>query len=109
VCAVAGSILSFVARGPIPWVAVKITAAQLAPYLAATVGITFVVAHIFSRLAQNKMAREPQEKYEGVPLNLQAGWEACNVRNSIGYAVVAIGGAALSTAILVARIGLIRL
>lgn len=109
VCAIAGSILAFIARAPIPGLVVKITAAQLAPYLAIGAAVTILVAHILSRSAQKEMAANPDNKYWGVPLNLQAGWEACNIRNSAGYSAIGLGGLALSVAMVAARIGFIGL
>lgn len=109
VCAIAGSILALMARAPVPGLVLKISAVQLAPYLVIGAALTIIFAHVVSRSAQKKMAANPHEKYFGVPLNLQAGWEACNIRNSTGYAAVGILGIALSIAIIAARIGLIGL
>ncbi len=109
VCVIAGVVLALAARAPCPGLALKISAAQLAPYLAIGAALTIIIAHIKSRLAQKKMAENPHLKYPGVPLDLQAGWEACNLRNLTGYTAIGLGGIALSIAIIVARVGLIRL
>ena len=109
VCAIAGAILASMARIPIPRLIVKITAAQLAPYFLGISALTLVVAHVLSRWAQKKMAKSPYEKYQNVPLDLQAGWEACNTRALTGYRAVALWTLALSVAIVVVRIGLIAL
>jgi hypothetical protein len=106
--AIAGAILALIARAPIPGLIVKITAAQLTPYLAISAAVTILVAHILSRSAQKEMVANPHHKYWGVPLNLQAGWEAYNTRNSAGCAI-GLGGLALSVAMVAARIGLIGL
>lgn len=109
VCAIAGSILAFIARAPIGGLVVKITAAQLAPYLAIGAAVTLLVSHILSRHAQKEMAADPHFKYLGVPLRLQAGWEACNIRNTAGYCAIGLGGLALSITMVIARKGLIGL
>ncbi|MBX7067376.1 MAG: hypothetical protein K1X28_09105 [Parachlamydiales bacterium] len=109
VCAIAGAALALIARLPFFGLALKITAVQLAPYLLIGAAVTIIIAHGLSRWAQSKMAQEPYLKYEGVPLELQAGWEACNVRNSTGYAALGIGGTILAVAMIAARAGLIPL
>lgn len=85
----------------------KITARQLAPYLIGGATLLLLVAHIRSRLAEAAMLASPINKYWGVPLDLQAGWEVCNIRNMTGYAGLAIGGMMLITAMVAARTGLI--
>jgi hypothetical protein len=109
VCAIAGTFLAIIARAPVPGLIVKITAAQLAPYLAIGATVTLFTAHILSRSAQKEMAKHPYEKYAGVPLNLQAGWEACNIRNSAGYSALGSVGRVLAVAMIAARVGLIVL
>ena len=106
---IAGSFWALISRMPFPGLSVKITTSQLTPYLLSGAAITVVAAHILSRSAQKKMAEKPQLKYPEVPLDFQARWEACNVRNLTGSNVIKIGGIALSVTILVARIGLITL
>jgi len=106
VCAIAGAFFALLARTPLPGLALKITAAQLAPYLAIGAAITLLVSHVRSRMAQKEMAANSHHKYSGVPLNLQAGWEACNTRNMTGYASIGVGGTILSIAMIAARAGL---
>ena len=69
--------------------------------------LMLLCAHLSSRAAQKEMEDNPYVKYAGVPLDYQAGWEACNVRNLTGYAGLGIGGIALSIGIVAARAGLI--
>lgn len=107
VCAIAGSVLALIARAPIPGLVLKVSAVQLAPYLAIGAALTIILAHVNSRLAQKEMTKNPHSKYWDVPLDLQAGWEACNTRNTTGYAAISLGGIALSIAIIATRIGLI--
>ncbi|NGX35810.1 MAG: hypothetical protein K1000chlam1_00643 [Candidatus Anoxychlamydiales bacterium] len=136
VCAIAGTFFSLLARIPFFGLSIKITAIQLAPYLAIGAAIALLVSHVRSRLAQKEMVnkirtiksnssmmgtalarlspyiryQKPLAKYfhlkYEVPLELQAGWEACNVRNMTGYASIGIGGALLSIAMIAARAGL---
>lgn len=106
VCALAGTFFALVARTPLPGLALKITAVQLAPYLAVGAAIALLVSHRRSRMAQKEMADNPQIKHYGVPRNLQSGWEACNIRNMTGYASIGIGGGILSIAMIAARAGL---
>jgi hypothetical protein len=53
------------------------------------------------------MSQNPHNEYDGVPLNLQDGWEACNTRNATGYVALGLGGIVLSITIIAARVGLI--
>lgn len=106
VCAIAGAFFALLARTPLPGLALKITAAQLAPYLAIGAAVAFIVSHVRSRLAQEEMTNSPRVKYFGVPREFQPGWEACNIRNMTGYASIGIGGTILSVAMVVARVGL---
>ena len=106
VCAIAGAFFAFVARTPLPGLALKITAVQLAPYLVIGAAVALLVSHVRSRMAQKEMANNPYYKYFGVPLKLQSGWEACNIRNMTGYASIGIGGTILSIAMIAARAGL---
>ena len=106
VCALAGTFFALLSKIPFPGLALKITAAQLAPYLVIGAAVALIASHIMSRIAQDRMQENPRHKYEGVPLALQHGWEACNTRNSAGYASIQIGGAILSIAIIAARAGL---
>lgn len=106
VCAIAGTFFALLARTPLPGLALKITAIQLAPYLAIGAAIALLVSHVRSRMAQKEMADNPQHKYRDVPLELQSSWEACNIRNMIGYASIGIGGSILSIAMIAARAGL---
>ncbi|MBS0616364.1 MAG: hypothetical protein JSR58_07435 [Verrucomicrobia bacterium] len=108
VCAVAGVVLAAIARTPFPGMALKITAAQLAPVLIIGALATFVFAHISSRIAQKKMQDHPHQKYWGVPTEFQAGWEACNIRNSAGYSALAIGGLLLSIGMVAVRAGVLE-
>jgi len=55
------------------------------------------------------LRNNPHEKYMNVPLELQSGWEACNIRNYTGYKAIALGLVALSATMLTARMGFIRL
>ncbi len=106
VCAIAGASFALIARTPFPGLALKITAVQLSPYLAIGAAVAILVSHVRSRMAQKKMAGQPWHKYTGVPTELQSGWEACNTRNTTGYASIGIGGIILSTAMIAARAGL---
>ena len=109
VCALAGTILACIARTPFPGLALKISAMQLAPYLAIGAALTIITGHVVSRTSQKAMTKLPYFKYQGVPLKLQPGWEACNMRNLTGYSALALGALALSVAMVAARIGLIGL
>ncbi|NGX32544.1 MAG: hypothetical protein K1060chlam4_00592 [Candidatus Anoxychlamydiales bacterium] len=106
ICAITGAAFAFLARIPFFGLAVKITAIQLAPYLAIGAAIALLVSHVKSRITQKEMAKTPYVKYRGVPLALQSGWEACNTRNMTGYSSIGIGGAFLSIAMIAARAGL---
>jgi len=106
VCAIAGAFFAVFARAAQPGLVLKITAIQLSPFLAIGAAVALLVSHVRSRTAQKEMAANPYEKFFGVPLKLQAGWEACHVRNSTGYAAIGIGGIILSIAIIAARAGL---
>ena len=106
VCAIAGTFFALLARTPFPGLALKITAVQLAPYLAIGAAIVLLVSHVRSRMAQKAMTDNPHHKYWGVPIELQSGWEACNIRNMTGYASLGIGGSILSIAMIAARAGL---
>ncbi|MGD2169121.1 MAG: hypothetical protein PVI40_02635 [Chlamydiota bacterium] len=109
VCAIAGSVFGFMARASIPGLSQKVQATQLAPYMAAGAVTAICISHVKSRLAQKEMEQRPYHKYFAVPLNLQSGWEACNIRNLTGYVSLAIGGVALSVGIVAARAGLFSL
>lgn len=106
VCAIAGAFFALLARTPIPGLALKITAVQLAPHLVIGAAVALILSHVRSRVAQKNMAYNPHHKYFGVPLELQSAWEACNTRNTTGYASIGIGGTILSIAIIAARAGL---
>ncbi len=106
VCAIAGALFAAVARIPFPGLAVKITAIQLAPYLITGAAISLVIAHTMSRLAKASMERSPCLKHIFIPLEFQAGWEACNVRNTAGYCAIGLGGILLPIALIAARAGL---
>lgn len=106
---IAGAALALIARLSFFGLPLKITAVQLAPYLFIGAALIIILAHVLSRWAASKMAEEPHLKYPGVPLDLQAGWEACVVRNTTGYAALGIGSTILSIAIIAARMGLIPL
>ncbi|PWU16173.1 MAG: hypothetical protein C5B45_01030 [Chlamydiae bacterium] len=104
VCALAGVILSTIARAPLPGITLKIKAKQIAPYLAIAAVLTLTIAHIGSRQAQKIMQENPFAKYHDVPLDLQAGWEACNIRNLTGYKALALDSMVLAIGILAVRI-----
>lgn len=104
VCVIAGTFLSVIARLPLPGLRSKIQATQIAPYLIIGAIATIVLAHIDSRAMRKKMKDNPHEKYSDVPLHLQAGWEACNTRNSTGYDALVLGSIVLSVGILAIRI-----
>jgi len=104
VCAIAGGFFSIIARIPFG-LAVKISAAQLTPYLIIGAITSFVISHVFSKNAKKQTSDNPYFKY-AVPLEYQAGWEACNIRNLSGYASIGIGGANLSVVMIAARAGL---
>jgi len=110
----------------------RVTAKQIFPYLSIFSVINFIRVHVESRKAQQIMSNvikacdEPMDKYNsilkffqmsykkappynvrlygGVPLNMQAGWEACNVRNTIGYKGLALGTLLISSGIVAARV-----
>jgi hypothetical protein len=82
---------------------------KLAPYLVIGAAITLLVSHVKSRNAQKEMAKNPYHKYFGVPRGLQSGWEACNVRNTSGYASIGLGGSILAIGMIAARAGLLVL
>lgn len=107
VCAIAGVCLALVARIPFPGLTRKITAAQMAPYLAISAAITLLIAHIKSRQAQAEIARDPYVLHFGVPLQFQAGWEACEKRNETGYNMLPFSGIILLVGTIVARTGLL--
>ncbi len=106
VCAIAGAFFAILARTPFPGLVLKITAVQLAPYLAIGAALTLLVSHVISRSAQQEMEEQPWPKYDGVPMRFQSGWEACNVRNSTGYAALGLGGLVLTVAMIAVRAGL---
>src|SRR5436853_3045133 len=64
---------------------------QIMRYLIYGSGIIFIISHIGSYLMKKKMQNSPYIKYLGVPLNIQASWEACTIRNMLGY-ILFIGG-----------------
>lgn len=109
ICTLAGAFFALLARIPFPGLITTITAAQLAPYIAIAAAIAFVVSHIFARIEQVLVAAHPSEIFEGVPLEYQAGWAACNTRNGTGYLSIGIGGVILSIAIIASRAGLFPL
>jgi hypothetical protein len=106
VCALAGVLFATIAQAPIPGLALKISAIQLAPIFAIGAAITLLVSHVRSRMAQQAMESNPHHEYWFVPLEFQAGWEACNVRNLTAYLSLGIGAIALSVATVVARTGI---
>ena len=53
--------------------------------------IVLALADIVSRTTKIYLEYSPTNIYMGVPANLQAGWHATNVRNSMGY-IGLIGG-----------------
>ena len=109
VCTVAGAIFALLARAPFSGMAIKIVSAQLTPYLAISAVLTLFISHIGSRVAQRKMIANPYRKFNGVPLNLQSGWEACHVRNTMGYASIGVSSVILSVMIIAARTGFIEI
>ncbi len=109
VACIAGVFLAVVARIPFPKLSRKISAAELAPSLSISAALTLITSHVMSRRAQRAMEENPCKKYRNVPIELQSGWEACNIRNGIGYLALALGGIVLSVAIIAARAGLINL
>jgi hypothetical protein len=111
VCAVAGTFFAFIARTPFPGLALKISAAQIAPYLGVSAAIVFSLSHVKSRIAQKELANDPRiTYYPGVPTReLQQGWHACNTRNASGYDSLKTVGIILSVAIIAARVRLITL
>lgn len=106
VCAISGTCFALLSRAPISGLELKISAAQLAPYLIKGAVVALLVSHVRSLKAKKKMNEKPQLKYPGVPLHLQSGWEACCIRNMTGYASIGIGGGLLLIAIIAARAGL---
>jgi len=112
----------------------RVTAKQIFPYLSIFSVINFIRAHIESRKAQQIMSnsieayREVTSLYENplysilidlgfykapvweepirvdIPLNMQAGWKACSVRNNIGYQGLAIGTMLISVGIVATRV-----
>lgn len=93
--AAAGAVFAFLARVPFWGLPFKITAIQLAPWLVIGAALTILIAHSISRAAQKSMQEavdtkdNERQRYQGVPEQLQAGWEACNARNSTGYEALA--------------------
>lgn len=104
VCLIAGIALSIIARVPLPGITLKITAKQIAPYLAMAATLALTIAHIVSRKAQKIMQDAPCLDYKDVPLDFQAGWKACKIRNLTGYDALALGSIVLSVGILAVRI-----
>ena len=82
----------------------KIDARQLTPYMAAGAVLMGLIAHVRARSAQAAMQQNPIQKYVGVPLNFQAGWEACQVRNSTGYLGMQVGTILLIVAMVTKRL-----
>lgn len=109
VSALAGVMFATLARMPLFGTCCKITARQLAPWLAVGAGVAFVVAHVVSKRAYDDLAAKGRCYYSRVPKELQPSWHRCNVRNSAGYASIALGGLVLDVVILAARYGLIRM
>ena len=109
VCVFAGALFALLARTPFPGLAIKITSAQLAPYLAIGAAIALLTSHRASRIAQKNIEEKLRIKYLDVPEHFQAGWEACNIRNSSGYKSIGTCVQILSVMILAARAGLFRI
>jgi hypothetical protein len=101
---IAGIYLGLLTKMPFPGSIVKISAKRLAPYLAFSAQLALVISHIASRLAQSSMPLN-YVKYEGVPVELQSSWEACNIRNMLGYRLLMMGSCILAIAIIAARKG----
>lgn len=105
---IAGIFFAAVARIPFPKLSDKISMAQLVPSLVLVATLTLIVSHVVSRRAQRAMRESPYYKYAAVPMELQSGWEACNMRNAIGYLGLALGGGVFTVSIVAARAGLMN-
>lgn len=118
--AIVGSVFAFVARVSFNSLKYKVTSAQLLPYFVIGAVVTFALSHFTSRLAEKKMEqlvieegsspiRLTNDFYQLLPMNLQAKWAACDVRNAMSLRLFALGGVALVGAILAVRMGSIKL
>ncbi len=101
---VAGVIIGFISNIPFFDTKVTITAIQLLPILGGLVILILIISHVGARIAQGKIEKIiAPNKYRGVPMELQSKWEACNVRNSLGYLCFLVGVILVFIGIIVAR------
>lgn len=107
VSSIAGIVLAAAARTPLPVCSVKIQATQIAPYLA--IGAAFITAIIQIKAqcskAKNKAdftiaQRRAQFHFK------KRNREICNTQYAASYAMLVIGNALLTIALLITRIGL---
>lgn len=107
VSAIAGVLIAIAARLPI--LSATVSAASIAPFLAAIAVGTFARSHFLARMAERQMQQNVREG-AGLRYNVreeyQVGWHTCNTRNSAGYTAVALGGLALTAGILAARVAM---
>ena len=104
VCVVAGAFFALIARTPFQGLTLKITAAQLAPYLATGAVIALLTSHVVSFCAKRMMEiGRVHINYKGVPAGLLVGWHACNMRNRMGYFCLSSGVVVFSIAMIAAR------
>lgn len=109
VCAIAGVLIAIVARAPFPGLKTRVSSAMIFPYLALGAAFTLLISHFKSRAMQKIMINKPISKYPEVPIDLQPGWEACNVRNLIGYISLGVSVTALLVALVLNRLGIIKI
>ncbi len=125
VSAIAGLIVASLSRMPLLYSVVKITSFQLIPWLSLGAVVILTVAQYRATTAQRKVKDtlirwelkdddlpHPYTlfgSYYDVPTRLYPQWHAQHVRNSTGYAGLAIGGLILSGIIMMGRYGLFAL
>ncbi|MCH9616784.1 MAG: hypothetical protein SP4CHLAM5_02030 [Chlamydiia bacterium] len=110
VCTIAGIVLAFISRTPFRGLKSKITAKTLAPKLVVGALLLIVKSHFAARAAQKAYENKGKRYFFwGVPEEFQSRWNACHVRNLTGYLGLAVGGVALSVAIIASRAGLYKL
>jgi hypothetical protein len=99
-----GALLAAAAQAPLPATQTTISAMQLLPAMVAVAGGTLLAAHILCRVLRCYYAKRATIMlYSGVPPDYQLKWLVCDVRNSLGYLVLAAGTVVLSIVIAYVR------
>lgn len=95
VSAIAGMVFACIARAPLPILGLKVRAAQITPSLVKGAFLITLLVQVIFQVAQ---------KY--YPINKQ---KTCGIQQAASYGFVKLGGIFLGTAILAARVGLVKL